>query len=390
MRRLGMYALLLAACYSPHVSTGAPCGEGEPCPMSLTCSPASHSCELVAVDAAIDALPADGAVDGGPIADANLCFGSGLVHVCLDTAPSGNLQLADTTIDTDDSTGCTQLVPGSPSLCVIAADVITVMGTVTATGKHPLVLIATNGILIEGTLDAASHAGGASGAGSDPMGCAFATAPVAPGGGAGGSFGNHGGNGGNGMPAGTGGVAGAPASTITLRGGCRGGNGGLIGTATGGGPGHGGGAVYFISPNIDVTGTIDASGAGGTGCTGSCGGGGGGAGGMIGFDSQTLALGPAARVFANGGGGAEGASTNTGANGADPSTPNAAAAGGTGGTLNGGDGGSGAFSSNAGMSAGGGAGTTGGGGGGGGGGGVIQLYGAHPNVGTNVSPPPST
>jgi hypothetical protein len=389
--RLSTYALLLAACYSPHVSTGAPCGTGEPCPLPLTCSPASSTCELVAVDAAIgDTLPADGG-DAGPIADASLCFGSGLVSVCLDSAPTGSLQLADMVIDTDNSTNCTQLVFGNPTLCVVAADVMSVMGTVSASGKHPLVLIATEGILIEGTVDVASHTGGQTGAGNDPPLCGVATAPVAPGGGAGGSFGNHGGNGGAGLPSGTGGISAAPATTITaLRGGCHGGGGGLTGAATGGTAGHGGGAVYLISRSIDVMGTIDASGAGGTGCTGSCGGGGGGAGGMIGFDTQMLTIGPAAKVFANGGGGGEGAATSTGANGADPGTPNAAAVGGTGGTLNGGDGGAGAFGSNPGANAGSGGGTTGGGGGGGGGAGVIQLYGAHPSLGTNVSPPPST
>ncbi|HET9989301.1 MAG TPA: hypothetical protein VFQ65_12310, partial [Kofleriaceae bacterium] len=43
--------VLLAACYAPHLGSGSPCSEG-PCPAGLVCSPASQTCELVAVDAA--------------------------------------------------------------------------------------------------------------------------------------------------------------------------------------------------------------------------------------------------------------------------------------------------------------------------------------------------
>jgi hypothetical protein len=43
--------LLLAACYAPRLGTGSPCTDG-PCPAGLVCSPASETCELVAVDAA--------------------------------------------------------------------------------------------------------------------------------------------------------------------------------------------------------------------------------------------------------------------------------------------------------------------------------------------------
>ncbi|MEP6866229.1 MAG: hypothetical protein ABJE66_36750 [Deltaproteobacteria bacterium] len=44
--------LLLAACYAPRLGTGSPCSDG-PCPGGLVCSPASQTCELVAVDAAV-------------------------------------------------------------------------------------------------------------------------------------------------------------------------------------------------------------------------------------------------------------------------------------------------------------------------------------------------
>ena len=54
--------LLLAACYAPRLGTGSPCSEG-PCPAGLVCSPASQTCELVAVDAAVN-VAIDAPIDG--------------------------------------------------------------------------------------------------------------------------------------------------------------------------------------------------------------------------------------------------------------------------------------------------------------------------------------
>jgi hypothetical protein len=44
-------AVAIAACYHPHPQAGAPCPDGT-CPSGLVCSPASQTCELVAIDAA--------------------------------------------------------------------------------------------------------------------------------------------------------------------------------------------------------------------------------------------------------------------------------------------------------------------------------------------------
>ena len=48
--RLGFF-VLVAACYAPKLQAGSPCDQG-PCPAGLVCSPASLTCELVAIDAA--------------------------------------------------------------------------------------------------------------------------------------------------------------------------------------------------------------------------------------------------------------------------------------------------------------------------------------------------
>lgn len=49
--------VVAAACYGPTTQTGSPCDPG-PCPAPLVCSPASHTCETRAIDAAIDTPPA--------------------------------------------------------------------------------------------------------------------------------------------------------------------------------------------------------------------------------------------------------------------------------------------------------------------------------------------
>lgn len=49
--RLGLF-VLVAACYAPRLQSGSPCDQG-PCPAGLVCSPASLTCETVAVDAAV-------------------------------------------------------------------------------------------------------------------------------------------------------------------------------------------------------------------------------------------------------------------------------------------------------------------------------------------------
>jgi len=45
--------VLAASCYAPSPPAGAPCGAGGVCPTPLVCSPATHTCERTAIDAAV-------------------------------------------------------------------------------------------------------------------------------------------------------------------------------------------------------------------------------------------------------------------------------------------------------------------------------------------------
>lgn len=58
-------AILASGCYSPHPQPGAPCGTGG-CPDGLVCSPATMTCELRAIDAAVDTRAVDSTVDTPP------------------------------------------------------------------------------------------------------------------------------------------------------------------------------------------------------------------------------------------------------------------------------------------------------------------------------------
>ncbi len=57
-------AVVLIGCYAPHPPAGSPCANGV-CPSGLVCSPASQTCELVAVDA-------PGGKDAAPGSDARV------------------------------------------------------------------------------------------------------------------------------------------------------------------------------------------------------------------------------------------------------------------------------------------------------------------------------
>jgi hypothetical protein len=313
------------------------------------------------------------------------CFGdpNGFARPCFAMPPSMPVTLTGP-VDTD---GAMCATVSNTQACVIAGTIVSIPAgaVVTVSGSKPLVLLATQTLTIDGTLDAASKlVGGAIGAAANDAGCNAGTLPGTLGGGAGGSFGAAGGNGGN--P--NGGTAGAAAPPTALRGGCRGQDGSEQVANTRGIGGNGGGALYLIAETsiaIGVTGVINASGAGGgNGQSNLAGGGGGGSGGLIGFDSPSVTN--AGLVFANGGGGGEGSGNATaGRAGSDP-TNASPAAGGAGLSGNGGDGGNG------------GAGATGigspgiqasDGGGGGGGVGAIRVFRGSPAIGGQVSPPPS-
>jgi hypothetical protein len=203
--------------------------------------------------------------------------------------------------------------------CVVVTSDLTLTSNAVlrAHGARPLVLLSTGTINLQAAaiIDVSSmHAGpDRIGAGGNALTCRAGTPPIGPGGGYGGSFQ---GQGGHGKPVGTatGGLpaSGMPAPPPSLRGGCPGGagNGSAPGSSDGAG-GAGGGAVALVAANdIDLGGTINASGAGGQGGgsppVGGGGGGGGGSGGMIVLDAPMIVPGHDALLFANGGGGGGG------------------------------------------------------------------------------------
>jgi hypothetical protein len=352
-------------------------------------------------------VPPDVAVVVPP--DARVCFGN-FFEICLSSAPSNDVSFPGTPLplDTGIDSNCTQVVPqtGGPPLCVIAGRSVMVSGALVAIGVRPLVLIGTETVAIQGTLDASSkQAGARRGAGGSTGACS--TLVIAglndtggAGGGAGGGLGTAGGSGGdgdtnnNGAPAGPGlgGIAGLPPPAPTvLRGGCAGGEGG-DGDAThlGGPGGHGGGAIYVIAgTSITVPGNLFASGAGG-GATPSAGGsqqggGGGGAGGMIVLDAPTVDV--PGRVVANGGAGGAGGNLESGGTPGGDGTTLAWNTRATAGDAPR-DGGAGAPGSAVGQTGNlSGRDEFGGGGGGGGGLGLVYIYGTLQN-GTQISPAP--
>ncbi len=283
--------------------------------------------------------------------------------------------------------------------------------TLRLTGTAPVVIVATNMITIDGTVDASSR-GAASlvndGAGASPTAICLPTvagngAPCSQGGsgGGGGGFGTFGGNGGYGGVGqncvagqdgnGISGGAGGPVSAVTtIRGGCNGGA-GAIGNAAGPGlGGRGGGAVYLVARDqvtVSATGKVLAGGAGGRAATaGRSAGGGGGSGGMIRVAGNLVTV--AGVLAANGGGGGGGCNGNPAMPGQDGHPNDTVALGGAKESA-GEDGGAGAFLTTNAV----GGGDAGRGGGGGGGGvGVIQLQtGFTPPVTSNatLSPPPT-
>jgi len=314
-----------------------------------------------------------------PPRESSLCFGAGF-PVCLVSLPTVSIVFSSArSVDTDSDAVCTPT--DQPGVCAIVATSITFNAVITFTGSRPVVVLATDSIIVDGMLDASSRRGVSTGAG-EWSGCGAGLSPGSGGGGAGGSLGGVGGDGGGGV--GIGGTA-AAVMPFGMHGGCPGQTGG---GALGGAGGHGGGAVYLIASSIQIgaSGTIRANGAGGSGGATSAGGGGGGSGGLIGFDAMQVTN--QGTVFANGGGGGEGASStgNLGDFGDDPMSATNPALGGALST-SGGDGGAGAAGALVGGP--GGTGVAGGASGGGGGGaGVVKVFGAASLTGT-VSPAPS-
>jgi hypothetical protein len=314
-------------------------------------------------------------VDAGVEVDASLCF-DGFTPVCLQALPTMPL-LVESDVMIDTATGCeTTTMDTAPGVCVVAATTIEIRAGVTlrAIGPRPLLLLATDAIVVAGTLDAGSHRDGTAGPGANFVDCRNGMAPTTTngsgGGGHGGTFGTVGGDGGASVGRGAKGVAPTMIDMpAVLRGGCP----GIAGADTNPGVGGaGGGAVELNAPTITVSGVVNASGAGGQGGTnGDSGGGGGGSGGMIVFDAPTLMI--TGMVMAQGGGGGGGSGDiGSGTPGSDPHQAGVGAAPGLGYTAETGRGGAGGAGS---IAADGGDAQDGegiGGGGGGGGAGVIR------------------
>lgn len=332
------------------------------------------------------------ASDGGT--DAMVCVGSGLLHACF-APPTSPMTVGNLSFDDTADARCTYIAQtGGDDVCAVIASDLTVSGILRVVGPHPLALIATGTLRIEGTVDVSSNQGSVSaGAGADPSPCDTTNdSPTANGGGAGGTFASIGGFGGKGN---TSNAGGAPDTLIVaptfVRGGCRGGTGG-VGTL----PGFGGGAVYLAAATaIVIDGTVSAAGEGGHGSVNAnaSGGAAGGSGGLVGIDGPSVTIAATAVLLALGGGGAGGTGTanNPGLAGQDPSTmpPLAVASGGSG-SSGGAAGGGG--SSTAGGNASNGANSLYGGGGGGGGAGLIVVYSSATamNASTAVAPPLKT
>lgn len=350
------------------------------------------------------------AIDAPP-PDTNLCFGTGLLMLCLSALPTNPVTMGVRTLDTSDNASCTHIVAqtNGPELCVIAGTTVSVIGLITAVGSRALVLVATDEVSIsaQGAIDASSkisprRTGAAANTGTCSTAGNGENDSDGGGGGAGGSFGTVGGNGGegiSGIDAEGGSTGGVQTSFALLRGGCRGGaGGGRVNGGSGGGGlgGEGGGAVYLIARNtITIDGGVFASGAGGGTNPASVGrdqgGGGGGTGGMIGLDAPMIQLGTDGRVVANGGGGGGGggsigSSGEGGSPGSDGATTDfdSRAAGGVG-RLGGGNGGPGAaLNATTNQN---GTDSSFGGGGGGGGIGVVLVFGAISDT-SRISPAP--
>src|SRR5262245_20265044 len=196
--------------------------------------------------------PDGGAVDASvPPVDASPCVEGGFVRLCLTELPTGPFTVVTSLqLDVDRDSRCASFTPSNPAWCVISGTRITVAAGVTLSGistihRRALVLIATEVIQIDGTLDVASHIVNTrmhvQGAGAQATECVNPSGAVWPGGGAGGSFRSRGGNGGTALNMGAAGIAAAATTALDkLRGGCAGGSGGPSDPNPGGQGGEGG------------------------------------------------------------------------------------------------------------------------------------------------------
>lgn len=257
---------------------------------------------------------------GGDAPVTGTCAGAGLLpNTCFDEVRGPLTLLAELDTDRD----CDSVSDG---LCFVAAESISVLGTVGVIGSRPLVLWSASTIVVDtgATLDVrstrdkvgpgANNEDCVSGDGSESQ-----ESPRIGTGGCGGGFASAGGNaGGAHFDLETLEVDCASGVTVlrSVRGGCRGGHGGasdVAGTANGG---SSGGAVYLMAAEqIAIGGVIDARGAPGNKAIANqglfAGGGGGGSGGLIAFDAPAVHL-DGATIVALGAGGSSGSALKNG------------------------------------------------------------------------------
>lgn len=367
---------LVAGCYNPTPTPGAPCSTNNECPSGLECR--NGICELqggpsddAPVDVAIDACPTN-ACSGNDLVGCGVmvtcefgCSADGSAPHCRTLAPSNGLSpalLAGATasivgdrwdFDTENGgikAGNIILRPdGKGVIGGIGFEVIDGMGVFTANsftlgegedwgaaGPNGVVLYATTSIEIAGLIDVGAELtlggpGGSNGTtsqtGSNCRGRAGRALAA--------GFGEGGGGGGGA----TAGAAGAPSNqsgatglggvscttlvtTRPLRGGTGGGAGAGSTINQGGG---GGGAIALVAmQSITVTGTIGSPGGGGVSSSTGDGGGGGGSGGVVLIEAPMVSI--TGQLTANGGGGA---APNTGDGNRGAMTSATVAAGGT-------------------------------------------------------------
>lgn len=212
------------------------------------------------------------------------------------------------------------------SVAVLHAARVTVPSgqTVRFVGALPVAILARDAIVVDGVIDASAKRATPGPGGDAPStavsagasGDVDAATHTSSGGGGGGhqTAGATGGRGGrmDEVVGGTAGVVATDAMSRTLRGGSRGGRGG-VDTCQAAEGGAGGGAVFLFSPGrvaIGAAGGINVGGGGGQGgpsCVWSGGGGGGGSGGTVLIDAAEVVI--AGTLAANGGGGGAGAGT---------------------------------------------------------------------------------
>lgn len=347
----------LCGCYAPTPQEGLPCTNDGQCPAGQECVPGIQQCFSPRSEDG-EGGPTDAAPPVGP--DGSLVSPDGCPEA-LAIVPSNfsrcDIPTSDTALVLDTGTWTIDTSAGTiseeaagplaaatevyaqaagPELMVVAAPNITIASdaVVTVTGARALVLVATEDLIIDGSLNASANLSTPGPGGNDAPSCVdqsggpgftmtFPTQGQGGSGGGGGAFGGAGGNGGivhlSSGTGGPGGSAGGTAELIPLRGGCPGGNGG---TRTGdpmpgGTGGGGGGALQLVAGGkVSIAGVVSAGGGGGLrgsvfgGTTPpvitSIGraGGGGGSGGAVLLEAVVVEV--TGAVTANGGGGGEG------------------------------------------------------------------------------------